>query len=230
MTKYKAVLVIQDSDAPSICINTEEEKCAIDIEKLWSDVANTTCRLLTNGRSVSHHRVQSCAFFIAALTSGQRFPPLLIKGCTVHLETKYKIYKEKYSQKVCCDVAAMFFISNWTKNRLNVKHSFVTFILPLFCSLEGFWAGGFWMCGNRVYNICGNASWYSTPVSLVQGFCSSINCFLGSLRLTHAVHADTPSLWPTENTTVQENSNSVFKPFTSLVLWLIPLNMTASVI
>lgn len=133
--KDKAVLVIQDSsDAPSICINTEEEKCATDME-LWSNLANTTHRLLADGGPVSRCRVQSCALFIAVLTSGQCFPSLLIKGCTVPLETKYQIDKEKYSQKVCCNVVAMFFISNCIKNRLKDKHPFVTFISPLFCSL-----------------------------------------------------------------------------------------------
>lgn len=125
--KHDTVLVVQDSsDASSVLLNAEEEKCAIERGELWSDLTTVTCRLLAEGGAVSCLRVQSCAPFISALTSGLCFSPMLIKGCTVHLETKYKVYKEKKkSQTACCSVVTMVFISSQIrkkKNRLNVKH------------------------------------------------------------------------------------------------------------
>lgn len=81
-----------------------------DTRELQSDLPNITHRILANGGGpVSHHRTQSCALFITALTSEECFPPLLINGCTVHFETKLKTYKEKYSQRVYCSVVTIFF-------------------------------------------------------------------------------------------------------------------------
>lgn len=52
-----------------------------------SNSANKTCRVLADGRPVSHHSVRSCALSVAALTSGRSFAPSLIKGHAAHLET-----------------------------------------------------------------------------------------------------------------------------------------------
>lgn len=64
--------------------------------------------------------------------------------------------------------------------------------------------GGFWMGGNKIYSTCEDVFWCSIPVSFLQGFCSGKNCFSVSQWLVHAVHADIPSLWPAETTTVLE--------------------------
>lgn len=125
--KHDTVLVAQDSsDAPSVFLNAEEEKCSIERGEFWSDLTTVTCRLLAEGGAVSCLRVQSCAPFISALTSGLCFSPMLIKGCTVHLETKYKVYKEKKkitdSLLQCCHNGFHFQPNKKKKNRLNVKH------------------------------------------------------------------------------------------------------------
>lgn len=116
--KHETVLVIHSSWCKYL-YKQWREKMAIDTGELQSDLPSITHRILANGGGpVSHHRIQSCAVFITALTSEECFPPLLINGCTVHLGTKCKTYKEKYSQKVCCSVVTMlFFFFYFQKNK-----------------------------------------------------------------------------------------------------------------
>lgn len=136
--KHETVLVIHSF----WCMYTYKQwrrKMTTDTRELQSDLPSITHRILANrGGAVSHHRIQSCVLFITALTSEECFPPLLINGCTVHFETKWKTYKEKYSQIVYCSVVTFFIISKRIKNRWNVKNSFVTFISLPFCLLA-FW-------------------------------------------------------------------------------------------
>lgn len=136
--KHETVLVIHSFWCKYTC-KQWRRKMTIDTRELQSDLPSITHRILANGgRPVSHHRIQGCALFITALTSEECFPPLLINGCTVHFETKWKTYKEKIFTESLLQCCHLFFFSRRIKNRWNVKHLFVTFILLLFCLLA-FW-------------------------------------------------------------------------------------------
>lgn len=106
--KHETVLVIHSFWCKYL-YKQWRRKMTIDTRELKSDLPSITHRILVNGGGpVSHHRIKSCSLFITSLTSEECFPPLLINGCIVHFKTKWKAYKEKYSQRVCCSVVTIF--------------------------------------------------------------------------------------------------------------------------